>query len=354
MIVRRSKGFTLIELLVVIAIIAILAAILLPVLARAREAARRTVCAGNLRQFGVIFKMYANEANGLFPPGQRWNINAQPWLLGLPGDALYPEYWTDANLMICPSDSRDDSWSSGLGGVTGTGVEKDIQKQIDGLTGNSFHVHACRYAILSQPVSYVYFPYAVQSQSQFLHAASMVGAWPMILYALDVVPQPLLERAGCPPRGRMGNVVRWRGRMEGDIPAELLPWSLTAGEPAASAWRDDDGGVLPRGYPMLREGVERFFITDINNPAAAQQAQSQLPVMWDAWAGRSDLHVGEYWQGTLAFNHIPGGSNVLFMDGHVRWTRLDADYPVRATAFEDPAALGQLMPRYSQMLGGQG
>jgi len=64
---QHSAGFTLIELLVVIAIIAILAAILFPVFARARESARKTTCLSNLRQIGVSSLMYAGDYDGCLP-----------------------------------------------------------------------------------------------------------------------------------------------------------------------------------------------------------------------------------------------------------------------------------------------
>jgi prepilin-type N-terminal cleavage/methylation domain-containing protein/prepilin-type processing-associated H-X9-DG protein len=67
MVTRRNRGFTLIELLVVIAIIAILASILFPVFAQAREAARKTSCSSNARQLGTAFTMYVQDFDETFP-----------------------------------------------------------------------------------------------------------------------------------------------------------------------------------------------------------------------------------------------------------------------------------------------
>ena len=76
----KRSGFTLIELLVVIAIIAILAAILFPVFARAREKARQTSCISNLKQVGIAFTMYLGDYDGMYPMTYQWKTNLQPYI----------------------------------------------------------------------------------------------------------------------------------------------------------------------------------------------------------------------------------------------------------------------------------
>ncbi|MGC9318161.1 MAG: DUF1559 domain-containing protein [Armatimonadota bacterium] len=80
MVTMTRKGFTLIELLVVIAIIAILAAILFPVFARAREKARQASCQSNMRQLGLAMQMYVQDYDERFTGRIVWNQRIQPYV----------------------------------------------------------------------------------------------------------------------------------------------------------------------------------------------------------------------------------------------------------------------------------
>lgn len=219
---------------VTVGVFVVLAVVALPLMSRTREAARRSSSQNNLKQLGLVFKMYANDSEGemlppLAPYDGVWTVDVAK---------LYPEYLTDLSVLVSPSHpDSDELWAE---------LEKAASKDpIDFETITRIAAN-----------SYTYTGWSITDEETFA--------------------QVRRQYAKLEPEDRLGDL-------------------------------EIDGETVYR----LREGIERFFVSDINNPAASAMAQSEIPIMFE----------------TDPSSHTPPGCNVLFMDGHVEFIPFGEAFP---------------------------
>jgi len=128
---RKHRAFTLIELLVVISIIALLMAVLMPALARARKQARTVTCRALIKQWGQIWLMYCNDNNGFFSNG---NISGVDWRRGEWVIVLRSAYETKSEILRCPTAVKRLPGNEAHGGpfntyIMGTGGTRNLQEE---------------------------------------------------------------------------------------------------------------------------------------------------------------------------------------------------------------------------------
>lgn len=268
----KRKGFTLIELLVVIAIIAILAAILFPVFARARENARRTSCLSNLKQIGLGIEQYKQDNDGTYPMAYFYVNGATSGGGYVQWSGSVQPYVKSEQLFVCPSDAG--------GGIAPTNCTRAE---------------------------------CIASGQTFQTAGINDVQVPRLSYIANEVLMPRKKYAAVPL-----NVVN---EAAVDTPAEVISIAEMSSNPANLNGTSSTGGAAIKSHRPtsgLAEGsaTGEYESEDGTGTIYAISPSTAKDAMDNPSSGKPRIMYASYKR------HLEGG-NYLFADGHAKWMKIE-------------------------------
>lgn len=293
---RLRHGFTLIELLVVIAIIAILAAILFPVFAQAREKARAASCLSNLKQIGLGIMMYVQDYDETYPTAYQYKNNTATTNGGSAGgyihySAMIQPYIKNTNIWVCPSDAN-------------RGIAPDNPPCANWLDTST---PGCEAQV--PRISYIANSSVLPRKRGPQDAPNVVGMAAIDAPADVIAIAEMTNNLNCIFLGSTGQQNTER-RNKSHRPVNAMMRTATGGQWAGQSVADATGPIFAI-TKQAAEGPEGWGGPSDSGAVTSQGCR--------AVAADGGLHIRFMEPG-----RHNGGSNYTFADGHAKWFRFEA------------------------------